>query len=132
MMKKADFSVAELFSLPEGDVENVVLQELDIPDFEVVSEISKRLGLTFIPEKEAGNLCFAYNSEDLRAEYRQSFFTVDLVDYLYAVLYASKDGESDLESLPITLQRIPYPTDTAVFWECVQLGAEVRRTFGRT
>lgn len=91
-------------------------------NFEIVNQIANRLVLIFINEKEKDtNVCFA-NSDELRSEFRQSFTSIDLLDYSYAILHSSifKKGLNN------DSQKIPIPLDSNVFWKLVQIGSDLR------
>ena len=94
---------------------------------EIVKEIAKGLGLSFVNEKETeSNVCFA-NSEEVRPEFKQSFAPIDLLDYIYAVLHSPTYREKYKEFLKIDFPRVPYPTDMKTFWQLVELGGELRQ-----
>ena len=92
---------------------------------EIIKEIEKGLGLTFVPEKEEGNVCFANNNDELRDEFKQTFAPNDLLDYIYAVLHSPSYREKYKEFLKIDFPRVPYPTDVDTFWKLVKLGGEI-------
>ena len=93
---------------------------------EIIKEIEKSLGLTFVPEKETeGNVCFA-NSAEVRPEFRLTFVPIDLLDYIYAVLHSPSYREKYKEFLKIDFPRVPYPKDMKTFWQLVELGGELR------
>lgn len=94
---------------------------------EIIADISRRLGLTFTNEKETeGNLCFA-NNPDLRDEFKDSFNSTDLFDYIYAMLYAPTYREKYIEFLKTDSPIVPYPKDASTFWKLVTLGSELRQ-----
>jgi predicted helicase len=96
-------------------------------DQEMAKQIATSLGLTFIDEKETeSEVCFA-NSPDLRSEFKQSFTSMDLFDYIYAVLHSSTYRKKYKEFLKIDFPRVPYPTDRDQFWKFVKLGGELRQ-----
>ncbi|MBS1775439.1 MAG: DNA methyltransferase [Bacteroidetes bacterium] len=84
------------------------------PNFntEIVTQIAKKLGLTFTIEKETTKGTFA---------------PVDLLDYIYAVLHSRTYREKYKEFLKTDFPRIPYPTNEKTFWTLVALGAELRQ-----
>ena len=78
---------------------------------EIVTEIAKKLDLTFTNEKEETNNTFA---------------PIDILDYIYAVLHSPTYREKYKEFLKIDFPRVPYPKDLKTFWDLVKLGKEVR------
>lgn len=88
-------------------------QQVRIPNLskEIVAEIAKGLNLTFTNEKEnkAG-----------------TFAPIDILDYIYAVLYSPDYREKYNEFLKIDFPRVPYPTDATAFWQLVALGGQIR------
>jgi hypothetical protein len=99
------------------------------PDLEakIIKEIAAKLGLEFVPEKEAeGNVCLA-NSSEVRDDYRTTFAPIDLLDYIYAVLHSPTYREKYKAFLKIDSPRVPYPKDSATFWKLVHLGNQIRR-----
>jgi predicted helicase len=95
-------------------------------NMEKVNQIAKGLNLTFVPELENGNVCFANNNEDLRDEFKQVFAPIDLLDYIYAVLHSPTYREKYKEFLKIDFPRVPYPKDATTFWKLVELGRQIR------
>lgn len=83
-------------------------------NFEITDKIARSLGLIFLNQKETGNVCFA-NSDEVRPEFKQSFTTIDLLDYIFAMQHYNKD-----------LQKIPIPLDSMHFWKLVQFGRNLR------
>ncbi|SEF42069.1 type ISP restriction/modification enzyme [Flavobacterium urumqiense] len=101
-----------------------------IPNFnaEIISQIAKLLGLTFVAEKELeGNVCMANNPE-VRPEFRETFAPIDILDYIYAVLHSPTYREKYKEFLKIDFPKIPFPKDTKTFWDLVELGSQIRET----
>ena len=96
----------------------------------LVKQIEKDLGLTFVTEKEEGNLCFINNNDDLRDEFKQTFAPIDLLDYIYAVLHSPSYREKYKEFLKIDFLRVPYPQDAVKFWQLVKLGSQLREVLG--
>ncbi len=94
-------------------------------NMEIVSEIEKSLGLTFVPENPEANVCMA-NSDEVRSDYRTTFAPIDLLDYIYAVLHSPEYREKYKEFLKIDFPRVPYPQDADKFWELVELGSKIR------
>jgi predicted helicase len=93
----------------------------------IVTEIAKKLDLTFVSEKEPeGNVCML-NNEEVRPEFRLTFAPIDILDYIYAVLHSPTYREKYKEFLKIDFPRVPYPKNTTTFWKLVKLGGEIRQ-----
>ncbi len=89
---------------------------------EIINQVGDCLGLQFISEKETeGNVCFI-NSTELRPEFRQSFTSIEVLDYCYAVLHLPINEISGSNS-----ERIPITSDSSVFWKLVKYGFELRK-----
>ena len=56
-----------------------------------------------------------------------SFTSVDVFDYIYAVLHSPTYRETYKEFLKIDFPRIPYPNNQDAFWELAGLGGELRQ-----
>ena len=123
-------SIFPLYLYPEtNNQQNAFESSVDrVPNLnmEIVNEIAKGLGLAFTPEKEDGNVCLA-NDKDVRSEFRTTFAPIDLLDYIYAVLHSPTYRETYKEFLKIDFPRVPYPKDSNIFWQLVQLGGELRQ-----
>lgn len=81
-------------------------------NLEIVKQITEKLGLTFIAEKVSTERTFA---------------PIDILDYIYAVLHSPTYREKYKAFLKIDFPRVPYPKDTATFWQLVALGGELRQ-----
>lgn len=79
---------------------------------EIVKQIAEKLGLAFTKEKETTVGTFA---------------PIDILDYIYAVLYSPSYREKYKEFLKIDFPRIPYPENKENFWQLVKLGRELRQ-----
>jgi len=79
---------------------------------ELISIIATKLGLVFTIEKS--------NKEG-------AFSSIDLLDYIYAILHSPTYREKYKEFLKIDFPRIPYPKDPETFWQLVKLGDEIRQ-----
>ena len=73
-----------------------------------------------------GNVCMI-NSPEIRDEYRETFTPIDLLDYIYAVLYSPSYREKHKEFLKIDYQKVPFPRNTTTFWQLVRLGGQLRQ-----
>lgn len=103
-----------LYLYPESDKQQSSSETLQrIPNFDsdLLEQIATGLGLTFTAEKQ---------------DNEHSFAPIDLLDYIYAILYSPNYRETYKEFLKIDFPRVPYPTiDT--FWQLVKLGSELRQ-----
>ena len=79
---------------------------------EVIREIENRLGLTFDEEKSVDT--------------NNTFSSVDLLDYIYAILFSNKYREKYRAVLKSDYPRIPYPATIGLFKRLVGLGRELR------
>ena len=78
---------------------------------EIVTEIAKKIGLTFTNEKEVTENTFA---------------PIDILDFIYANLHSRKYREKYKEFLKTDFPKVPYPKDKNTFWQLVKLGGEIR------
>lgn len=81
-------------------------------NLEIVNQIAINLGLTFTSEKGTSSGTFA---------------PIEILDYIYAVLYSPTYREKYKEFLKIDFPKIPYPEDSGTFWRLVKLGGELRQ-----
>jgi predicted helicase len=77
----------------------------------IINEIEEELGLKFTNEKEATKSTFA---------------SIDVLDYIYAILHSPTYREKYKVFLKIDFPRVPYPKDEKTFWNLVKLGKEIR------
>jgi len=78
----------------------------------IIENIASCLSIKFINEKEANDNTFA---------------PIDVLDYIYAVLYSPTYRSKYKEFLKIDFPRVPYPKNADTFWKLVKLGGELRR-----
>ena len=78
----------------------------------IISMFSKLIELKFVIEKENNN---------------KSFSPIDLIDYIYAILYSPNYRLKYEEFLKIDFPRIPFPENAEIFWKLVTLGCELRQ-----
>jgi len=93
---------------------------------QIVSQIEKSLGLSFINVNEPHRVCFASQNTELQDAYKLVFSTVDLLDYLYASLISDQQSAEKIQLQNPALAPIPYPTDNLTFWRLVATGRKYR------
>ncbi|WP_088324420.1 type ISP restriction/modification enzyme [Polaribacter tangerinus] len=81
-------------------------------NLEIVNQIAKKLDLVFTNEKESRESTFA---------------PIDILDYIYAVLYSPTYRDKYKEFLKIDFAKVPFPKDKQSFWKLVKLGGEIRQ-----
>ena len=79
---------------------------------DIVDEIANKLNLTFTNEKVKTETTFA---------------PIDILDYIYAILYSPTFRNKYEEFLKIDFAKVPYPKDQTTFWQLVKLGGEIRQ-----
>lgn len=106
--------------------------DLPIIDRTIVDQLAEGLGLAFVPESfnplldnRGGEVCYAESSE-VMPEYRQNFYTIDVLDYIYAVLHSPDCRETSREFWKLDFSSLPYPRDADKFWNLVKLGGKLR------
>jgi len=88
----------------------------------MINWMSKKTGLIFEAEMEAsGNVCFA-NSLEVRDDFKISFSSLDVLNYIYGVLHTTTYNKEHKDFLKMNPPGLPYPKDSAAFWESVKLG----------
>ncbi|MCH7294907.1 hypothetical protein [Acinetobacter higginsii] len=95
-------------------------------DQQLVCQIEKSLGLSFINDNEPHRVCFANQNTELQDAYKQVFSPVDLLDYLYASLIAAQQRAEKIQLQNPALAPIPFPTDNLTFWRLVATGRKYR------
>ena len=63
----------------------------------------------------------------LKLQSENGFTPVDLLDYMYAIVYSRKYRKKYLEHLKVDFPRIPYPNDQNIFWTLVAKVSQLRR-----
>ncbi|MFV9551238.1 type ISP restriction/modification enzyme [Algibacter sp. PT7-4] len=89
---------------------------------DIVNQIAKKIGLTFIAERE-DELDLSCYLEG----YPTEFSPIDLLDYIYAVLHSPTYREKYKEFLKIDFPRVPFPTNPYNFWRLVNFGSQMRK-----
>lgn len=96
-------------------------------DKKLINQISEKLKLAFIKDEgkgRTGEVCFA-NSPEVRPEFRLTFTTNDILDYVYAVIYSNEHKKDLGKYLKMDLEGIPIPSDTDIFWNLAALGKKL-------
>lgn len=103
-----------LYLYPFNKEENSLIEKTRIANFndDKVKIFEDRLSLKFTIEKE---------------ETPNTFASIDLLDYIYAVLHSPTYRETYKEFLKIDFPRVPAPLDHETFWKLVKLGGEIRK-----
>jgi len=86
---------------------------------DIVDQIAKKMGLTFVAEKDEIPKTVPDN---------KCFFPIDILDYIYAVLHSPTYREKYKEFLKIDFPRVPYPKNEHIFKQLVYLGSQLRLT----
>jgi predicted helicase len=108
-------SIFPLYKYPENsDQQTLGENVIRTPNLNmsIVNQIANELQLIFTPEKE---------------DRQDTFSPIDLLDYIYAVLHCPSYREKYQDFLKTDFPRVPYPTNTDIFWQLVQLGSELRQ-----
>jgi len=114
--------VFPLYLYPENNAQQTTDQNTErTPNLntEIVNQIAKSLGLTFVPEKTTPPVGHPSSGGE--------FAPLDILDYIYAVLHSPTYREKYKEFLKIDFPRVPYPKNAATFWQLVKLGGEIRQ-----
>lgn len=100
--------------------------EKDLARVTIVRSIESKLRLSFAPEyQELSNVCMINHSE-VRDEYKDTFKTVDLLDYIYALLHSEAYRNKYEARAKIDYSMVPCPKDPMFFWQLVGIGTQLR------
>lgn len=110
-MQGGDY-VAPLYLYSEEGLFGEGMTRVPNLDAEIVAQIAEGIGRTFVPEVsgEAG-----------------TFAPIDLLDYIYGVLYHPVYREKYFEFLKVDFPRIPYPDSEETFDAYRTIGNQLRR-----
>lgn len=70
--------------------------------------------------------CIGLKYTEEKTNNTNEFAPIDIIDYIYAILYSHKYREVFSDELKIDYPKIPYPTSTKYFWSLVAKGKELR------
>jgi predicted helicase len=112
----APYTLFPLYLYPESGSLDSAEQRRPNLNMEIVNRIAAQTGLHFISEKET----------DEGATENHAFAPIDVLDYVYAVLYSNKYRETWSEFLKIDFPRVPYPENAAQFQKLAAFGATLR------
>jgi predicted helicase len=104
-------TVFPLYLYPVSDELDHTAQRQPNLNMELVAEIANKTGLRFTAEKQ---------------EAENTFAPIDILDYIYAVLYSNNYRETYREFLKIDFPRVPYPENAEQFTALAALGATIR------
>ncbi len=114
-----------------SDLDNLIrklIPALEALNKEKVRLFQTKTGLTFVPEKEPeGQVCYL-NNQEVRSDYKFTFASIDILDYIYAALHSNSYREKYNDFLRSDFPWVPYPKNTDTFWKLVELGVELRQT----
>lgn len=97
----------------DGDMQSNTAIKVPNLDKEIISEVSKLISSNFV-------------ERDVQKT-DNNFSPVDVLDYIYAVLYSPTYREEYKDFLKSDFPRIPYPKDAEQFWSLVELGGQLRQ-----
>ncbi len=105
--------VFPLYFYPDKEQNNFDYETERKPNLniEIIKEIADRVNMKFTAEKTNA---------------RNTFAPIDLLDYIYAILYSPAYREKFQEFLKIDFPRVPFPRDTKQFRTLARLGTKLR------
>jgi predicted helicase len=113
------YGAATAFFIPLYSVED---EQVQILNMEVVNYLSEKLKLFHSPFKEiGGEVCFL-NSEEVRAEFKVSFSSTDIFNYIAGYLGSDEYENKYKKLLHKSCPFVPFPKDEFEFWRFVQIG----------
>jgi predicted helicase len=103
--------VFPLYLYPDADALDRAASRRPNLDKNIIDEITAKTGFRFTDEKE---------------DTENTFAPVDILDYIYAVLYSNNYRKKYAEYLKIDFPRIPYPQNTEQFHKLAATGSILR------
>lgn len=100
-----------------------VLKPLNFSDF--LKTITQDFKLQLVLQMSNGNVCFMLQNEELRDDFKVVFYVLDVVDYVYALLYSTKYSSLNKKNISC----VDAPKTIAQFWKLVRLGTFIREAF---
>ncbi|SFJ29108.1 hypothetical protein [Myroides guanonis] len=100
----------------------LVVTPLDFSSF--LKMVIQDFKLQLVLQKSNGNVCFMEQNEELRDDFKVVFCILDVVDYVYALLYSSRCSSLNI----IKLSCVDAPKTVTQFWKLVRLGKLIRET----
>jgi predicted helicase len=100
-----------LYLYPEDNALDSAAQRSPNLNKTIVDEITAKTGLRFTGEKE---------------DAENTFSPLDLLDYIYAVLYSNNYRTKYKEFLKIDFPRVPYPVNAERFYKLASIGSILR------
>lgn len=110
----------------KGRIDRVLMLLVITPlDFGgLLKRVTQDFKLQLMLQKSNGNVCFMEQNEDLRDDFKIVFYVLDVVDYVYALLYSSRCSSLNI----IKLSCVDAPKTVTQFWKLVRLGKLIRET----
>lgn len=111
VFRRGGINLCPIYLYPEKEL---MKEEKKVSNFKekYIHEISEKIGLSF-------------SVEDNKDE--NNFSSIDLIDYVYAILHSPKYRKKYKEFLKIDFPRVPYPKDKNTFFQLVKFGGELRQ-----
>ena len=106
--------VAPLY-LYKDTIDNEEEQKIPNLNTEIIDKMAKILQIPFV-DKDI----------DIKKKKKDKFTPLDVVDYIYAVLYSSSYRTKYNDCLVRDFPSIPYPSDINEFWNFVKAGTKLR------
>jgi predicted helicase len=109
-MQGGDY-IAPLYLYPASNDLDAATQRRPNLNSSIVQEIASKTGLSFTAEKD---------------DTENTFAPIDILDYIYAVLYSNDYRTKYREFLKIDFPRVPYPENAEQFYKLSSIGSLLR------